>query len=273
MAEDFPEMAQIDNLSGAMLADFVAIKIGDVNGNAVANSLVQADDRTTAKIFEISTIDKELKAGETYMFTFSTKQIKEIQGYQFTLAYNDLQIEKLTSGIAKVENFGLHKMDDGYITTSWNQKAESSNTLSTHHPHVSDLFTIEFTALQNGRLSEQLAILNRPTVIEAYDENGAVMDIQLTFTNSRYQESFELFQNQPNPFYDKTMIGFYLPGDSEVQLILRDEKGRILKTFKEDRKAGYNTIQLDKEALTNGFIYYQLSTKYGAQAKKMLKLK
>ncbi len=99
------------------------------------------------------------------------------------------------------------------------------------------------------------------------------MEVQLTFTTPIYKDEFELFQNQPNPFHDKTTIGFYLPGDSEVQLILRDETGRVLKTVKEDRKVGYNTIQFNQEELTNGFIYYQLSTKFGTKAKKMLKLK
>ena len=99
------------------------------------------------------------------------------------------------------------------------------------------------------------------------------MDVELTFTTPLYKDQFMLFQNQPNPFHDKTMIGFHLPGDSEVQLILRDETGRVLKTIKEDRKAGYNSFEFQKEELTNGFIFYQLSTKFGTKAKKMMKLK
>lgn len=99
------------------------------------------------------------------------------------------------------------------------------------------------------------------------------MDVQLTFTDPIVTEAFELLQNQPNPFKDRTMIGYYLPGDSEVQLILRDETGRLLKSIKTERKAGYNTIEIEEDALISGFIYYQLSTKFGTKAKKMLKLK
>ena len=95
----------------------------------------------------------------------------------------------------------------------------------------------------------------------------------MTFTTPISTDKFELFQNQPNPFQDRTMIGFYLPGDSEVQLILRDETGRVLRTIKEERQAGYNAIQLEEAQLPNGFIYYQLSTKFGTKAKKMLQLK
>ena len=132
--------------------------------------------------------------------------------------------------------------------------------------------------MYDGQLSEQLAILDRPTAIEAYSAGtrpgtveGELMDVQLTFTNS--EDQFDLFQNQPNPFHDRTMIGFYLPGDSDIELILRDETGRVLKSIKDFRTAGYNTIQLEKEELTNGFIYYQLQTEFGTKAKKMLQLK
>jgi len=157
--------------------------------------------------------------------------------YQFTLGYDNLKLEKLNSGVVGVENFGLHKMDDGWITTSWNQASVGSQQLAvgSRQPSII-LFNIDFTA---SPLSDN---------------------------------QFELFQNQPNPFHDRTIIGFYLPGDAEIELVLRDETGRILKTFKEARKGGYNTIQLEEE-LTNGFIYYQLSTKFGTKAKKMLQLK
>jgi len=273
LAEDFPEIIQIAKLEQDMEMDFVAVKVGDVNGNARTNSLAQAEDRTTTSTFEITTEDKKLKAGETYSLAFSTEQLNTIQGYQFTLGY---------SGVAGVENFGLHKMDDGMITTSWNQSAVGSTQLAVanssqpstvNREPLTVLFNIEFTALKDGKLSEQLSIINRPTTIEAYDKNDNLMDVQLTFTTPLFNDQFELFQNQPNPFHDRTIIGFYLPGDSEIQLILRDETGRVLKTFKEARKGGYNTIQLEKEELTNGFIYYQLSTKFGTKAKKMLRLK
>ena len=286
LAEDFPEMIQIANLTEDMEMDFVAVKVGDVNGNASTNSFAQAEDRTTTSTFEITTEDKILKAGETYSLAFSTTQLADIQGYQFTLGYDNLKLEKLNSGVAGVENFGLHKMDDGWITTSWNnpvgsgQFAVGSSQPTTDNRQLTTLFNIKFTALKDGKLSEQLSLSNRPTVIEAYsagthlgDKDGDLMDVELTFTTPLSENQFELFQNQPNPFHDKTVIGFNLPSDSEIQLILRDETGRILRTIKQDGVVGYNTIELEIGDLSNGFIYYQLSTKFGTKTKKMIQLK
>ena len=286
LTENFPEVGTIEDLHRDMWMDFVAIKIGDVNGNANPNSLITAEERTTDKVFEIRTEDRDLKAGETYSFAFTTDQFDKVQGYQFTLAYHNLKVEKLHSGVANVGNFGLHNMDKGMITTSWNQdqlavgseqlavnQQNANSQLATGNLQLTTLFTIEFTALYDGKLSEQLSMLNRPTTIEAYNENGELMDIQLTITTPLYTDEFELFQNQPNPFHNETSIGFYLPDDSEIQLILRDETGRILKTLKEDRKAGYNSIEINKAELTNGFIYYQLSSKFGSKAKKMIQVR
>ena len=273
MTETFPEVIQIENLEQDMEMNFVAVKVGDVNGNARTNSLVQAEERTTASTFEITTEDEVLKAGETYRFAFTTKQLNQIQGYQFTLQYENLSVEKLNSGVAGIENFGLHKMTEGIITTSWNKSANGNQQETGDNESIIELFNIEFTALKDGPLSEQLSLISQPTTIEAYDQDGNLMDVQLTFTTPLLNDKFELFQNQPNPFHDRTTIGFYLPNDSEVQLILRDETGRILKTIKDNRNQGYNVINLDKAQLTNGFIYYQLTTKFGTKAKKMLRLK
>jgi len=129
------------------------------------------------------------------------------------------------------------------ITTSWNVSGISHQSsvnsvqngqFATGNSQLATLFTIEFTANRAGKLSEQLSLLDRPTAIEAYNQEGELM---------------------------------------EVELILRDETGRVLKSLKAARKAGYNTIELEQEALINGFIYYQLSSKYGTQVKKMVKLK
>ena len=100
-----------------------------------------------------------------------------------------------------------------------------------------------------------------------------IRDSELTFTTPLSENQFELFQNQPNPFHDKTVIGFNLPSDSEIQLILRDETGSVLRTIKQDGVVGYNTIELEIGDLSNGFIYYQLSTKFGTKTKRMIQLK
>jgi len=121
-------------------------------------------------------------------------------------------------------------------------------------------------------LSDLLHLGARPTAVEAYNQTGRLMEIELAFTTPLSSIKFDLFQNEPNPFQGQTSIGYTLPADSEIELILRDEAGRVLRVIKEVGKAGRNQIQLNELDLPAGFIYYQLNTKYGTKSKKMLRI-
>jgi hypothetical protein len=272
LEENFKESIEIKQLQSDKTIDFVAVKIGDVNGNATVSNLIVTPDRSSKQPLKISTFDKTLKAGQNYNITFSTKQLSQIQGYQFTLGFKGIDNVQVTPLAIGLEHFGLHATDKGFITSSWNYTPSKINNVPDLHVQTA-LFTLKFTAQQDGKLSELIQLLDRPTTIEAYDRQDNRLDIELNFEQNPLENEFELFQNQPNPFNEKTTIGFFLPGNSEIQLILRDETGRILKTIKEERKAGFNTILIHQQEITNGFIYYQLHSKYGVKAKKMLQVK
>ena len=107
------------------------------------------------------------------------------------------------------------------------------------------------------------ALQNEPT------NNGTNL-FSIETQDFKKSESFELFQNNPNPFSSQTTIGFYLPGNSNVELILRDNTGKMIKRLKEYGTVGVNHITVDDLSDTNGLIYYQLITDFGTQSKKML---
>lgn len=83
---------------------------------------------------------------------------------------------------------------------------------------------------------------------------------------------FDLYQNTPNPFKESTTIGFVLPEASPITLTLRDASGRVLRTIKENRKAGQHSILINEKDLIKGWMIYQLDTKFGSKNKKMIQL-
>jgi len=268
-AEDYNTISSVANLDHDMQMDFTAVKIGDINGNARTNSLMAIESRSTKGTFTINVDDVKVKAGQTYKVDFVTEQLATIEGYQFTLDMGNLQFEQLNNGVTSIENFGLHQIESGWITTSWNQPS-----IVTPQPSTV-LFTMEFTATADGQLSEQLSIIDRPTTVEAYstEADGELLDVKLSFNHTKaLTKSFELYQNHPNPFKNETNISFFLPESSKVILTLRDEMGRLLKEIKADKAAGFNSIQLTNDDLPKGLIYYQISTKFGTQTKKMLNI-
>jgi len=135
------------------------------------------------------------------------------------------------------------------------------------------LFAITFTATENGPLSEQLSLIEQPTAVEAYTTDGELLDVQLNFTNTTdLTKSFELYQNQPNPFVKATNISFFLPEQAEVVLTLRDEVGRLIKEVKAYKTAGLQSFSVNSADLPKGLIYYQISSPFGTQTKKMLRV-
>ena len=83
-----------------------------------------------------------------------------------------------------------------------------------------------------------------------------------------------MYQNQPNPFVNKTLIGFHLPEAAEATLNVFDETGRVLFTQKCNFAKGYNAVQIDHALLnTAGVLYYKLETASNSAVRKMIQIK
>jgi hypothetical protein len=266
-ADNLPEVYNLNNLPSDMLnIDFVAIKVGDVNGNANPNSLVNADDRNFNGNLTFVAENTTLKAGETHTVSFTANDFNVI-GYQFTLNFNNnaLELVDVLSGLAQAENFGLALVDEGVITTSWN--SNEAITLSNNET----VFSIVVTAKEDIQLSDAISINSRYTAAEAYNEAGELKDISLEFTGSTVARTFELMQNTPNPFSDETVIGFTLPEASSATLSISDASGKVIRVVEGDFGRGYNQVTINRSDLVStGVLYYQLDTPTNTAVKKMI---
>jgi len=129
-----------------------------------------------------------------------------------------------------------------------------------------------------GTLSQMLGVSSRVTKAEAYSLSNNRMDVALRFNNNGTSTisgvGFELYQNQPNPFVNKTFIGFHLPEATEARLSIFDETGRMVFTQSGAFAKGYNTISVDRALIsTTGVLYYTLETATDSATKKMIQSK
>ena len=261
----FPETKAVADIQASQLADdFVAIKVGDVNSTAMANSLMNIDDRSNNKLlFDIE--DRNVKSGETFDVHFMAAE--KVTGYQFTLNYTDLEIADIEPGAdMKAENFALFPADNA-ITTSWNGTTGKAE------------FVIRFRAKRAGKLSEMLNVSSRITKAEAYSFAEERMDVAFRFNSQDGATitgvGFELYQNQPNPFVNRTTVGFHLPEAAKATLSVFDEMGRLLYTQTGEFVQGYNAVVLDRSTLgvTSGLMYYTLESAGESATRKMILLK
>jgi hypothetical protein len=165
MVRSIPGSIQRERLGWvkSLNADFVAVKIGDVNSSA-ATSFASLEPRTIEGVFALEVEDQKLIAGNEYTVTFKASEIAKIQGYQGTLTFNRTAVELVNVEYAAVkeDNFGMRYAAEGMITTSWNGEATQGDVL----------FSLVLRAKTDAQLSEVLGISSTYTVAEAYSRQN-----------------------------------------------------------------------------------------------------
>lgn len=86
---------------------------------------------------------------------------------------------------------------------------------------------------------------------------------------------YTLKQNYPNPFNPTTTIGYSLPLDSRVNLIVYDVTGKeiISLVTNEQKAAGYYATTFNASNLSSGIYYYRLIAGDYKETKKMMLIK
>lgn len=244
--------------------DFMGIKVGDVNGTAVANA-TQIEIRNAKEVLRFVAGEQLFAAGDEVLVALATENVENILGFQFTLDINGLQFLGLKPGELPMSAENLAVFGDA-ITTSWHH-AESIIA-----EPGSALFTLKFKALQNGRLSEMLNINSLYTEAEAYNGDEQILDVKLAFRNKAGNvKEYALYQNEPNPFSGESVIGFSLPEATSATLTIYDITGKVLKVFEGDYPGGMNQVTVKSSAFTSGgILYYSLRADKFTATKKMI---
>ena len=267
---DFPELIYLTNLvnEDELEADFVATKVGDVNNSVIANSTMLGEERNIAGTIVFNTDNKAVKAGETFEMSFRVSQ-SDIAGFQFTLGFNREMVELMDirndNGLMNSEHFGVF---EDAITTSWNGEIDENSTVSDQ-----TMFTIVFKARKNVETREILRIGSFRTIAEGYNKNGDLMDIALSYNDGSVTtaNSFELYQNEPNPFSNGTVISFSLPESSATKLSIVDASGRVLWVTERIFNKGFNAVQIQQDIFPcEGIYFYMLENEQYTATKKMV---
>jgi Cohesin domain len=266
----FPEFNSISKFSQNVSADFVGIKIGDVNGSVTPNQLMGSEVRSPGKMLTMHTEEQLFKVNEIIEVPVSINSEEVIQGYQFTIGFDITKLQFLTTSSPNTEmtmsNFGTQHVTEGILTTSF----------TTLHPLTNSdkaLFVLKFKALKAGQLSEVIHLNSKLTIAEAYNLNNEVLSVQLGVDSKSSITSYTLLQNLPNPFQHVTKIGFILPQSGKASLTIFDVSGRALKSIQGQYLKGYNEVAISKsELIASGVFYYQLQADGFTATKKMIVL-
>ncbi len=90
-------------------------------------------------------------------------------------------------------------------------------------------------------------------------------------TNNDRPSQFFLYQNYPNPFNPSTIIKYYLPNTSEVNVTVYDILGRTVRNLlKISQLPGMHFITFDASNLPSGIYFYSLQAGKYYETKKMM---
>jgi len=268
--EDFPEVYNVNNFQGNMDGvDFIAVKVGDVNSTAVPNLFYDPTDDRSGEVLKLVAQNKTLRAGTEYAFRVTADNFEQIVGYQFTLDFDPAALEYVgmkTGGLPNLteSNFGLTLLDNGAITTSWNQSEPVDL------PKGETLFSLVFRAKTDTDWASALDIGSTYTTAEAYFDDGEKLDVDLLF-----EQPATVAQRpatvSPNPFHKTTVIGFALQQPQEVTLTVFDHLGRVVETVSQFFGAGNGKMEFEAPGWVPSETYFfQLKTDQGIESGKLV---
>jgi hypothetical protein len=239
---------------------FVGMKVGDVNYTAIPSLMSSAEERYEGTVY-FDSEDRSVKPGEVFEIQFSASEL--LEGCQFTLETEGLEIlEVLPGENMSKENFALFQQKS-MLTMAWEAGGQA-------------VFSLKLKAQKSGSLREMLRISSHITPAEAYkivattDLPISKQRLALRFGNAA--SDFELFQNQPNPFADKTTITFQLSEAGAAVLSVVDGNGKLLWSKSGEWPAGLNTVEVDLSSSAAGVLYYKLETPAKTAVRKMVRI-
>jgi hypothetical protein len=249
--EAFPENVALKGLqeNSDNQAHFIAVKVGDLNGNASIHSL-QEDSKTRATT-TLLLEDKVYTKNEIVTVHFAPIPLAE--ACQYTLKFDKNQLQFIDIQGNK-NNIGI--IDNQTISVSQDKN---------------EGFALQFLALKNGQLSEHFQLNSSITTAEAYI-NNMVENLQVQFKpTTQTTPAFVLYQNEPNPMQQSTWIRFQLPKATEATLHIMDTNGKIVFQQNGKYEKGQHQIKVERHNLpAAGIYYYQLSTSTQQQVRKLL---
>ena len=267
---EWPNEIQFEEIEDSHLAmDFVAVKIGDVNKDAVANRAGAVETRNENSL-TFNMADQRVEVGETVEVPFYINQKDQLAGLQFTLKINTEQflINQIRPSVLTEldQNFNLTKLEEGMFAFVW-QTSDGLNFNESDAP----LFYLEMTAIASTSLANGLSISSRITPAIGFSETGTSFDLDLQFKPGSTEElSDQEIAINPNPFKQQTSISFYqsVKGQTSVRVYAMD--GKMVHQQLHWLEKGQQFINIDAEGWNAGIYIVKIEQAGGQLSAKMV---
>ena len=238
---ELQEVIEYNQLNRTSTTAFTGIKIGDMDGNVLANSAsLQSRNSGIKKLI----IDHTSGRGTLKVPVYT--DAVNFSALELSFKLNGWNLKEVLSGQIDIAPENISYTDGSYKVLAWSIQQKD---LKAEEP----LFYLlvegktEFS-VEDMKLTDGAAIYT--------DDSGS----SLTLTGRSSQKAgietkALLHQNYPNPWDNSTKIVFELPYNSEVQLTIFDATGKKVKDQKIQGAAGVNEVILHADELPTSGMY------------------
>ena len=253
----FTEEIQINNLQGnSSNNDFVAIKIGDLSGNARTNLSPVAENRSV-KNSSLRIDDFFMEQGKEYTIKLDASGVSDIQGIQLCLDQSNVKIVDISTGLFHDEGSYTYATAHSFKTIWYDRNELADQDKAT-------LFNMQVIPKKSGMLSELLKLDDTDLPSELYtgDKEMTSQQIVLEFINQDYADktNLSIAQNYPNPFSELTTIECTLDSAGPLDFKVMNISGAVIYSTRINGKKGVNTVNVTADVLgSNGIFHYQFT--------------
>jgi hypothetical protein len=245
-------------------ADFVGIKIGDVNGSALGSSRSSSLETRSSQEVVLTTDNMDFKSGKIVEIPVKAGQFEDVSGFQFTLNIKGAHVERIESGALDISSSNVAVLNSDLITMSY--ASEDNKTFAEGEV----LFTLIMRVTSDINTSDMFTLSSDVTRAESYTGDYKVG--QIIWNRSQSDNTgYALMQNEPNPFKSATKVTFELPNAAKANLTVTDVTGKVIWVRDIEAQKGLNTVEIFREDLhLSGVAFYTLTSDEFTATKKMI---
>jgi hypothetical protein len=261
--------------------NFIGMKLGDVNNSWDPLVAKEISNQVVLMNVENATVN----SNDFISIPVRVSGFNKISGFQYTVNWNNTVLEfvGLDNGMLNVD-YGTTQLENGKLTLVWTTENLAGQTLA----DGSIIYYLRFKAI--GNIGDQSEITFNSSVIPVEAENSEMKFISVNENagiikiadaagiNSSVAAGYQLYQNEPNPFVDQSVIKFTIPVYDNVEFKIYDIYGKIVYEHVAKYTTGTHTLKWDGKtndglALSAGTYYYQMKSGKFTDVKRLVLVK
>lgn len=231
--------------------DLKGICIGDVNGSNIP---------TVTKSFASISLSRssEIKLSGNEMVEIPITVNKDIKAWAVTLIMNYSSSNTIVTGIkSKLEGI-TYSINSGKIIFAWD---DINPVLFKEGEAIASLL-IKMTGKSQKAIDLLLSLDPESEIADGQGKAIENLKLNIPELSIAKIDGYQLMQNYPNPFNPSTTIKYALPIDSQVELLISNPLGQVVKTLVNGiMQSGVHEVKFEAGNLPSGIYFYSMNAK------------